>query len=168
MTGASDLVERRLVATALRLEVVELGERGIRVAERRVPRRGPVRRGHEEEPDHLRPEVADLPQLVADEVREVEEHAAAGSAGKTGDDVGARAVRSQTQAGRLVGLGQGVVGQEGLDLLADPLGDQAVVVEEGQPAERADPVRGTRRAGKAIEAPRRHPLIDRRERSRWR
>ena len=40
------------------------------------------------------------------------------------------------EPGRLVGLQERVVGQEGLDLLADPLGDHPVVVEQGEPAER--------------------------------
>ena len=52
------------------------------------------------------------------------------------------------------------IAQEGLDLLADTLSDQSVVVEQRQPAERTNAIGCAGVCAQPVQAPGRHPLID--------
>ena len=97
---------------------------------------------------------------MADEVGQVEEHAAARSAGESGDHIGTRSVRPQSQAGRLVGDAERFVTEEGFDLLAHALSNQAIVVEQRQAAEGAQRRRRQALRRQSIQTAGRHPLID--------
>ena len=75
-------------------EVIQLGQGRIRVAQcqRACGSRGTVDRRQEEQAEHLRPVVTQIAEQVPNGVSQVDEHAAAGAARQTGDDVDARLV----------------------------------------------------------------------------
>ncbi len=159
------LVEHRLVAGLLRLEVVQLRQRGEGVGQRRRARRGRTLRAARRTSRPLRaagsrPDAA----RAAPGTRRRGTCRCRCRRASPGDDVRPRPVGAQPELRRLVRLEKRVVGQERLDLLADPLGDGAVVVEQREPAERPHAGGRTGVARQLVQRAGRHPLIDRRER----
>ena len=99
-----------MILRPLGLEVVELGEGGVGVGKRGVAGHVLVRRGNEEEPHDVGFRVAHAPQFLANQEGEVEEHAAAGTAAQTGDDVRPGTVGSQPEFSRVFCFQERVVG----------------------------------------------------------
>ena len=90
-----------------------------------------------EHPNNVGVRMALLVEQFANQVRRIEEHAAAGVSRKRSHDVDARPGGAQPQVARRRGVVGGILRTAHAQLPFDPLGDRAVVIDEGEPAQGA-------------------------------
>ena len=100
----------------------------MRVTECDVLRRGRIGRRNEEYPNHLRLEVAHGPKFLPDEEGEVDEHSPALLTPEPDGDVHSRTIGPEPKLGHLLGFRERLVGQERLDFLPHPLGNEPVII----------------------------------------